>query len=477
VNSSEINGVPVHASKYLLTDVLRGELGFKGVIVSDWRDIEYLHDRHHIAATQEDAVYLAVRAGIDMSMVPLDYSFYDLLLKLVHEGKIPVSRIDASVRRILTLKDRLGLFKAPYPARDDFPEFGSESSRQVSLQAAREAITLLKNPQGLLPLSKHARVLVAGPTANSMRPLDGGWSYSWQGDVDDEYGSAYHTILEAIRQKIGADQVVYRSDGTGADSADVIVLCLGESSYAENPGNIDDLDLPADQIELARKLATTGKPIVLVLTEGRPRIVTEADRLAAATVMAYIPGNYGGDALADVLFGDVNPSGKLPYTYPRHPDALVNYYRKNLENGNSDDSRGYHPLYEFGTGLSYTTFRYSNLKVDKPQLHPGGKLSVTVDVTNTGSREGMESVLLYSSEEYASITPDYKRLRAFQKVDLRPGETRTVTFTITPADLAFIGDDEKPVTEPGAFILSTGDLTVRFTYVSDAPVKLSDGKL
>lgn len=488
VNSSQINGVPVHASKYLLTDVLRGELGFDGVIVTDWQDIKYLHDRHHVAATQEDAVLMAINAGIDMSMVPYDYSFYNYLLDLVKQGKVSMARIDASVRRILRLKDELGLFTSPVPRTEDYPDFGSEASRLVSLHAAQQSITLLKN-NGVLPLAKGARILVTGPTANTMRSLDGGWSYSWQGEVDDEFGAAHHTILKALQQKLGEGQVSYAAGTTydtevdiaaavqAARSADAVVLCLGELSYAENPGNINDLNLPEVQTRLAAELAKTGKPIILVLAEGRPRIITAADQAASATLTVYYPGNEGGDALADILAGDVNPSGKLPFTYPRYTNALVNYYRKDLENGNPDDKSGYSPLYEFGTGLSYTQFTYGNLKTDRASLVPGGELHVTVDVKNSGSRAGMESVLLYTSEWYASISPDTKRLRAFHKISLQPGETQTVSFTLTPADLAFIGDDGKPVTEPGDFTIRIGDQSVDFKYVTDRPVKASGGRL
>ncbi len=476
VNSSEINGVPVHASKYLLTDVLRGELGFDGVIVTDWQDIKYLHDRHHIAPTQEDAVLLAVNAGIDMSMVPYDYSFYNYLLDLVKKGKVSIGRIDASVRRILRLKDELGLFTQPVPHTEDYPDFGSDAHRLASLHAAEESITLLKNKGNVLPLAAGAKILVTGPTANTLRSLDGGWSYSWQGDVDDQLGGAtHHTILQALQQKMGQDKVVYAADPAGAvqaaASVDAIVLCLGESSYAENPGNINDLDLPEEQLNLAAELAKTGKPIILVLAEGRPRIVTSADALASATLTVYYPGNEGGEALADILMGSVNPSGKLPFTYPRYANALVNYYRKNLENGNPDDQLGYSPLYEFGTGLSYTTFTYSNLKVDSATLR------VSVDVRNSGQREGKESVLLFTSQWYASITPDFKRLRAFQKIDLMPGETKTVTFALKPADLAFIGDQEKPVIESGTYTIRVGDQSATFRYSSPMPSKPSEGRL
>jgi len=479
INSGEINGVPIHASHYMLTDVLRGELHFDGIAVSDWRDIEYLHDRHHIAATQKDAVRIAVNAGVDMSMVPYEYSFYNYLIELVHEGKVPMSRINEAVHRILKVKYELGLFDRPVGNPDDYPKFGSDEFKSVSLQAATEAITLLKNNNNILPLKKDVKVLVTGPTANTMRSLDGGWSYTWQGEQSDAFASNKNTILKAIQQKIGKENVNY-VPGVSFDSvlnvndalnaaknADVIVLCLGELSYTENVGNIDDLNLPWAQTELANELAKTGKPVILVLAEGRPRIVTEAESHSNATLMTYFPGNEGGDALANILFGDANPSGKLPVTYPRHPNALVNYYRKNLENGNPDDSHGYNPLYEFGYGLSYTTFAYSNLHLSKPDLKESESLTITVDVKNTGQRAGKESVLLYTSQSYASIAPDFKRLRAFDKVDLQPGETKTVSFKITAKDLAFVNDLSKTVTEPGEFKIMIGDQSQSFNYVSD----------
>jgi len=488
VNSSEINGVPVHSSHYLLTDVLRGELGFKGVIVTDWMDIKYLNTRHHIAATQKDAVLIAINAGVDMSMVPLDYTFYDLLSQLVKEGKVPVSRIDESVRRILKMKYMVGIFDRPVGNPDDYPKFGSPEFAAVSLKSAAESITLLKNNNNILPLKKDMKVLVTGPGANSMRALDGGWSYTWQGDVTNQYTTNKNTIFKAIQQKIGKDNVEFEPGSDynalidvdaavkAAKKSDVIVLCLGENSYAENPGNIDDLDLPQAQQDLANALAATGKPVILVMTEGRPRIITDIESKSAATIMAYLPGNEGGNALADILFGDANPSGKLPYTYPRHANALINYYRKNIENGNSDDAHGYNPLYEFGYGLSYTNFTYSNLKISQPTLKEGETLTVTVDVKNTGDREGKESVLLYSREEYASVTPDTKRLRAFDKINLKPGETQTVTFKLTSKDLAFINDVSKSVTEAGEFKVMVGGLTQSFTYVT-SEVPSRTGKL
>jgi beta-glucosidase len=489
INSGEINGVPVHASKYLLTDVLRGELHFEGVAVTDWRDIQYLHDRHHIAATQKDAVMIAVNAGVDMSMVPYDYTFYTYLIELVKEGKVSMARINEAVSRVLKVKYELGLFERPVGNPDDYPDFGSDASRKVSLQAATEAITLLKNTNIVLPLKKSSKVLVVGPTANTMRSLDGGWSYTWQGDQSDEFAVGKNTILKAIQQKIGKDNVLYEA-GSGydallnigaavkdADAVDAIVLCLGELSYTENVGNIDDLNLPEAQTQLALALAKTGKPIILVLAEGRPRIVTLAESKSAATIMTYLSGNEGGDALADILFGDANPSGRLPVTYPRFSNALNNYYRKNLENGNPDDSHGYNPLYEFGTGLSYTTFAYTNLHISKPELKDGEALTVTVDVKNTGQMAGKESVLLYTSQLYASISPDTKRLRAYEKISLNPGEIKTVTFNITVADLSFINDVSKRVTEAGDFKIQIADQVAGFKYVSAKDTPSRTGRL
>lgn len=479
INSGEINGVPIHASHYMLTDVLRGELHFDGVAVTDWRDIQYLHDRHHIAATQKDAVMIAVNAGVDMSMVPYDYTFYTYLIELAKEGKVPMWRINEAVHRILKLKYETGLFERPVGNPDDYPKFGSEEFSKVSLQAAQEAITLLKNNNNVLPLKKNMKVLVTGPTANTMRSLDGGWSYNWQGETADNFAKDKNTILEAIQQKIGKDNVTYQAgasfdklediDNTvsAAKQADAIILCLGELSYTENVGNIDDLNLPWAQIHLAEELAKTGKPIILVLAEGRPRIVTDAESLSAATIMMYLSGNEGGNALADILFGDANPSGRLSITYPRYTNALVNYYRKNLENGNPDDKHGYNPLYEFGAGLSYTSFSYSNLHLSKPDLKDGETMTVTIDVKNSGQMEGKESVLLYTSQLYASISPDFKRLRAYDKIDLKPGETKTVTFKLTSKDLAFVNDLNKIVAEPGEFKLMIGDQSVNFNYVSN----------
>jgi len=490
INSSEINGVPVHASKYLLTDVLRNELKFTGVVISDWMDVRYLFTRHHVAATEKEAVALSVNSGIDICIVPYDYTFSDYLVQNVKEGKVPVSRIDEAVKRILHLKYELGLFERPVGVPEDYPKFGSAAFTSVNLQAATEAITLLKNSNNILPLKKSSKILITGPAANTICSLNGGWSFTWQGDQSDKYAADKNTILEAIQQKIGKENVLYQPGAKfdtlqnvnavieAAQQADAIILCLGESTYTENVGNINDLNLPEAQIELAQQLAATGKPVILVLAQGRPRVITKADNIAAATLMMYFSGTEGGNALADILFGDSNPSGKLPFTYPRYGNALANYYRKNLENGNPDDKNGYYPLYEFGYGLSYSSFKYSNLTVDKNNFKDKESISISVDVSNTGTREGKEAVLLYSSDLYASIAPDTKRLRAYTKTNLKPGETKTVSFTITAKDLAFINGNSKTVTEPGEFKIQVANLSEKIIYKTTAAYKANlDGKL
>ncbi|HKI70030.1 MAG TPA: glycoside hydrolase family 3 C-terminal domain-containing protein, partial [Verrucomicrobiae bacterium] len=483
VNSGDINGVPVHASKYPLTDVLRGELGFKGVIDSDWQDIIKLHTVHHVAATQKDAVLMAVNAGIDMSMVPLDYSCGKLLKELVREGKVPESRIDASVRRILELKKELGLFANPYPEPEAAKNFGKPEYHLVALKAAEEAMTLLKNADSTLPLSKSDRVLVTGPAANSLSALNGCWSYTWQGRDEKLYPKREPTIVDAIRQKIGANNVSYEwgvdFDGKAVDidaavasakQADVVVLCLGEDSYAETPGDINDLDLPEGQQELAKRLYATGKPVVLVLVEGRTRIIREIVPGAKGILMAYWPGSEGALAIANVLFGDTNPSGKLPVTYQRYPNNLITYDRKySTEMDQFDPPKGHKavenmPQWDFGYGLSYTTFEYKHLKLNSSVLKSGGKLSVSVDVANTGKRAGVETVELYTHELYASIAPPQKRLRAFRRVSLQPGETKTVSFELAPRDLAFVNAESKAVTEPGDFEVMIGGLKAAFRY-------------
>lgn len=484
INSGEINGVPVHANKNILTDLLRGELGFHGVVDSDWQDIIRLHTVHQVAATPKDAVLMAVNAGIDMSMVPLDYSFADLLKQLVKERKVSERRINESVRRILELKKEVGLFRNPYVEPEATNNFGRPEYAKAALQAAEEAMTLLKNEDSALPLAKSAKVLVAGPAARSVSALHGCWSYTWQGNEERWYPKSTLTIVDAIREKIGDDDVLYHegvdftgknvdSDAAVADAAkaDCVVLCLGEDAYAETPGDINDLDLPECQQQLAKQLYVTGKPVVLVLVEGRTRIIREIEPGAKGILMAYWPGSQGARAIANVLFGDTNPSGKLPFTYQRYANNLVTYDRKRSDSSDEIDpptghkSIEYMPQWEFGFGLSYTSFEYSNLRLSSPVLKGGrDHLTVSIDVSNTGKRTGVETVELYTHDLYASITPPLKRLRAFQRVALAPGERKTATFQLSVADLAFVDADGNLVTEPGEFEAIVGGSNARFRY-------------
>jgi beta-glucosidase len=473
VNSGEVNGVPGHLNRRLLTDVLRGELGFEGVAVSDWEDIKKLVTIHRSSATEKDATRDAVLAGIDMSMVPSDYSFSDLLKKLVEEGAVPMSRIDEAVGRILAVKSRLGLFDDPLRGLEAATVIGAPAARAVSLDAARESITLLKNEGGVLPLRAGARVLVTGPTADSLPALHNGWTWTWQGDRDAAYPKGT-TLLGALRAKLGADRVTYAAGAkfdaeadveaavAAARKVDVVVAALGEISYAETPGNIDDLTLPAAQIRLARELARTGTPVVMVLLQGRPRIISAAADEMKAIVMAYNPGPEGGLALAEVLAGDVIPSGRLPISYPRHPHALRTYDHKAFEElDTSFGLKAYRPQFDFGAGLGYSTFAYSDLSVTPPDA--AGGWSVAVTVANTGARAGAEVVQLYVSDHVASVTPPVKRLRRFAKVTLEPGQKREVRFSLTRDDLAFVGADGRPTVEPGAFSVLVGGLKQEFT--------------
>lgn len=484
VNSGEVNGIPVHGSKYLLTDVLRGELGFEGVIVSDWEDVIRLHTWHKTADSPAEAVRQAVEAGLDLSMVPLDYSFFKLLKQLVAEGKVSEARIDESVRRVLQLKAEVSLLKNPYVEPEAAKQFGKPEYRQVALAAAEEAVTLLKNERAVLPLAKAAKVLVAGPAAKSISALHGCWSFTWQGTDEKVYPKDALTIAKAVRQKIGASNVAVHVGvnfaGEDVDSkaavaaaceADVIVLCLGEDAYAETPGDINDLDLPAEQLALAQQLYAVGKPVVLVLVEGRPRVIREIEPGAAGIVLAYWPGAGGAQAIANVLFGDVNPSGKLPFTYPRHANNLLTYDRKYTSMVAEISAPGdtkinpAKPQWEFGHGLSYTTFALTNLSLSATELKGDGTLTVSVEVRNTGTRAGKEVVELFTSDLYASLTPAGKRLRAFTKVELLPGEARTVKFELHASDLSFINAESKRVVEPGEFEVLVGELKAKFRYV------------
>ncbi|MEP6741376.1 MAG: glycoside hydrolase family 3 N-terminal domain-containing protein [bacterium] len=488
INSAEINGIPGHINHHILTDILRGELGFKGFVVSDWEDIKKLVTVWHVAATEKEATRMAIMAGIDMSMVPLDYSFADHLIALVKEGAVPQSRIDEAVRRILKVKFELGLFENSMPDAALKSKIGLAESRQTSLQAARESMTLLKNANNLLPLPKDRKVLVTGPTADSLISLNNGWTYVWQGSEESLYPKDRPTIRRAIEQKVGAANVTYlpgtkifRRPGSpsnntstnletevdipaavrAAAAADVVVLCLGEGSYTETPGNIPDLNLGEPQQKLAEAIAATGKPVVLVLVEGRPRVVNRIADNARAVLMAYNPGNEGGQAVADVLFGDFNPCGKLPFTYPRFPNALMTYDHKAFET-ESFDNAGITPQFEFGEGLSYTTFSYKDLRLDRKAIGLGDELTVSVTVTNSGKRAGKEVVQLYVSDLVASLSPPGKRLKRFAKIYLDPGQSRTLTFKLNSGDLSFVGADNKRVVEPGDFEVMIGGLNERF---------------
>lgn len=482
INSSEINGTPVHADKYLLTDVLRKELGFQGVIVTDWEDIKRLHDRHFVASTPRQAVVMAVNAGIDMSMVPGDFSFYDLLLEAVKLKEVPMSRVDDAVTRILEMKFKLGLFDNPYPEKAAADNFGKAEYQTLALQAAREAMTLLKNENDILPLPKNKKILVAGPSAQSLSALNGCWSYTWQGQEERWYPSDSKTIFEAIAEKAGKNNVItttakgfneavnYSAERitSTAANADVIVLCLGENAYAESPGNTRDLDLPEEQKNIARAAIMTGKPVILVLTEGRPRFITDIEPSMKGVLMAYWSGKKTAEAIADVLFGDYNPDGRLPFTYPKSMGEIVLYDRKPTEEVrevfNDNINSGYDPLYPFGHGLSYTQFEYSDFKLSGNQLSANGKLEVSVTVKNAGKRDGKHTVELYTRDMYASITPNIKRLRAFEKIDLKAGESKTVNFSIDKNDLAFVNAQLKTVTEPGEFRVMVGNLNASFFY-------------
>lgn len=470
-NSSEINGIPVHSSHFLLTDLLRGELGYRGFVVSDWNDINNLYRREKVAASQKEAVKMAVMAGIDMSMVPYDYSFYELLLELVNEGSVPLARIDEAVSRILRVKFQLGLFDNPYPEPHAIQLIASAEAQALNRQAAAEAITLLKNRNQILPLAKNRRVFVTGPTANSLSALNGGWTITWQGNEETLYPSEKLTILEAIRAKTGEEQTSYIPGVTFdtvlnipqavqmAQNADVAVICIGEPAYCETPGNIDDLTMTKPQLELVKAISKTGVPMVLVIAEGRPRIISEIVDLADAVVMAYLPGLEGGPAIADILFGDVNPSGKLPVSYPQYPNSLMTYDHKTSEIVDVND---YDVQWSFGFGLSYTTFEYSNLRLDTTVYNPDSGIRISVNVTNTGDRGGQEVVQLYVSDQVASVTPPVRKLKGFQKIYLEPGQTRTVDFILTPPDLAFVGRENTRITEPGEFIVEVAGLTRKF---------------
>ena len=500
VNSGVDNGIPFHANRELLTEWLKEDLNWDGMIVTDWADINNLCTRDHIAATKKEAVKIAINAGIDMSMVPYEVSFCDYLKELVQEGEVPMSRIDDAVARVLRLKYRLGLFENPYWDIKKYNKFGSEEFARVALQAAEESEVLLKNEGNILPLAKGTKILLAGPNANSMRCLNGGWSYSWQGHLADQCAGAYNTIYESLCNKYGKENIIYEPGVTyapykndnwweenqpeieksvaAASRADVIIACIGENSYCETPGNLSNLTMSENQRNLVKALAATGKPVILILNQGRPRIINDIVPLAKAVINVMLPGNYGGDALANLLAGDANFSGKMPFTYPKYINALANYDYKPCENmgqmgGNYNYDSVMDVQWNFGDGLSYTTYNYSNLKIDKTSFTADDVLTVSVDVTNTGKVAGKESVLLYSKDLVASSTPDNIRLRNFEKIELNPGETKTVTMQLKGSDLAFVGYDGKWRLEKGDFTIKCGgqtlDINCTETKVWDTP--------
>lgn len=484
VNSASVNGMPMHANKEILTGWLKEETGWDGVLITDWADINNLYTREMVAKDKKDALRIAINAGIDMIMEPYSCDACGYLIELVKEGKIPMSRIDDACRRVLRMKYRLDLFKNPTQKLKNYPKFGGEEFAKLALEGATESMVLLKNEGNILPLQHGKKILLTGPNANQMRCLDGGWSYTWQGHRADEFAGKYNTIYEAFCNEYGKENVIlnqgvtYNEKGkyweenepqilgavAAAKDADVIVACIGENSYTETPGNLTDLWLSENQRNLVKALAQTGKPVILVLNEGRPRLIADIEPLAQGIIDILIPGNMGGDALVNLVSGKSNFSGKMPYTYPKEINSLANYdFKKSEEVGTMEGAYDYNAKitqqWGFGYGLSYTSYQYSNLKVSKSNFRHGDIIKVSVDVKNTGKVAGKESILLSSSDLVASMVPDGRRLRAFDKVELQPGETKTVTFELKADDLAFVGWDGKWRLEEGDFKLMIADQT------------------
>ena len=482
VNSASVNGMPMHANKDILTGWLKEETGWDGVLITDWADINNLYTREMVAKDKKDALRIAINAGIDMIMEPYSCDACGYLVELVKEGKIPMSRIDDACRRVLRMKYRLDLFKNPTQKLKNYPKFGGEEFAKLALEGATESMVLLKNEGNILPLQRGKKILLTGPNANQMRCLDGGWSYTWQGHRADEFAGKYNTIYEAFCNEYGRENVIlnqgvtYNEKGkyweenepqilgavAAAKDADVIVACIGENSYTETPGNLTDLWLSENQRNLVKALAQTGKPVILVLNEGRPRLIADIEPLAQGIINILIPGNMGGDALVNLVSGKSNFSGKMPYTYPKEINSLANYdFKKSEEVGTMEGAYDYNAKitqqWGFGYGLSYTSYKYSNLKVSQSDFRHGDIIKVSVDVKNTGKVAGKESVLLFSSDLIASMVPDGRRLRAFDKVELQPGETKTVTFELKADDLAFVGWDGKWRLEEGEFKLMVAD--------------------
>lgn len=482
VNSASVNGVPMHANKEFLTGWLKEETGWDGVLITDWADINNLYTREMVAKDKKDALRIAINAGIDMIMEPYSCDACGYLVELVKEGKIPMSRIDDACRRVLRMKYRLDLFKNPTQKLKNYPKFGGEEFAKLALEGATESMVLLKNEGNILPLQHGKKILLTGPNANQMRCLNGGWSYTWQGHRADEFAGKYNTIYEAFCNEYGKENVIlnqgvtYNEKGkyweenepqiqeavVAAKDADVIVACIGENSYTETPGNLTDLWLSENQRNLVKALAQTGKPVILVLNEGRPRLIADIEPLAQGIINILIPGNMGGDALANLVSGKSNFSGKMPYTYPKEINSLANYdFKKSEEVGTMEGAYDYNAKitqqWGFGYGLSYTSYKYSNLKVSQSDFRHGDIIKVSVDVKNTGKVAGKESVLLFSSDLIASVVPDGRRLRAFDKVELQPGETKTMTFELKADDLAFVGWNGKWRLEEGDFKLMIAD--------------------
>lgn len=482
VNSASVNGVPMHANKEFLTGWLKEETGWDGVLITDWADINNLYTREMVAKDKKDALRIAINAGIDMIMEPYSCDACGYLVELVKEGKIPMSRIDDACRRVLRMKYRLDLFKNPTQKLKNYPKFGGEEFAKLALEGATESMVLLKNEGNILPLQHGKKILLTGPNANQMRCLDGGWSYTWQGHRADEFAGKYNTIYEAFCNEYGKENVIlnqgvtYNEKGkyweenepqiqeavAAAKDADVIVACIGENSYTETPGNLTDLWLSENQRNLVKALAQTGKPVILVLNEGRPRLIADIEPLAQGIINILIPGNMGGDALANLVSGKSNFSGKMPYTYPKEINSLANYdFKKSEEVGTMEGAYDYNAKitqqWGFGYGLSYTSYKYSNLKVSQSDFRHGDIIKVSVDVKNTGKVAGKESVLLFSSDLIASVVPDGRRLRAFDKVELQPGETKTMTFELKADDLSFVGWNGKWRLEEGDFKLMIAD--------------------
>lgn len=482
VNSASVNGMPMHANKNILTGWLKEETGWDGVLITDWADINNLYTREMVAKDKKDALRIAINAGIDMIMEPYSCDACGYLVELVKEGKIPMSRIDDACRRVLRMKYRLDLFKNPTQKLKNYPKFGGKEFAKLALEGATESMVLLKNESNILPLQHDKKILLTGPNANQMRCLDGGWSYTWQGHRADEFAGKYNTIYEAFCNEYGKENVIlnqgvtYNEKGkyweenepqilgavAAAKDADVIVACIGENSYTETPGNLTDLWLSENQRNLVKALAQTGKPVILVLNEGRPRLIADIEPLAQGIIDILIPGNMGGDALVNLVSGKSNFSGKMPYTYPKEINSLANYdFKKSEEVGTMEGAYDYNAKitqqWGFGYGLSYTSYKYSNLKVSQSDFRHGDIIKVSVDVKNTGSVAGKESVLLFSSDLIASMVPDGRRLRAFDKVELQPGETKTVSFELKADDLAFVGWDGKWRLEEGDFKLMIAD--------------------